>query len=291
MARAVERTLFLQLDQPVDLQTTLESGQVFLWQSDGASWLGVIGGEVVALAETEGGLLVRSTAPPEEARLAVSRFLRLDDDLTEVYRHFSGDTHLVDGASRYRGLRVLRQDPWECLASFICSQVSNIPRITRNLASLAYALGDPVEMGGRRLYSFPPAERVAQAGEAHLRRLGLGFRAAYLTHAARSVTSGHTDLAALRWETYEASRAALVQLGGVGEKIADCVLLFSLEKTEAFPVDRWVRRALQEFYRHSRKASYADMGAWARRRWGPYAGYAQQYLYQYRWLLNRPSGR
>jgi len=219
------------------------------------------------------------------AEAGLHGYLRLDDDLESVYGEVAADKPLAEAIARYRGLRLLRQDPWECLASFVCSSVSNIPHISRTLQAVAEAYGEPVALDGRWLYRFPEARRIAEAGEEALRGLGLGFKARYVAQTASMVVEGWVDLASLRQATYEQARATLMKLPGVGEKVADCVLLFSLEKLEGFPIDRWVRRALVEWYRLPEKARYGELLSWAQERWGRHAGYAQQYLYHHRRLM------
>jgi N-glycosylase/DNA lyase len=215
----------------------------------------------------------------------VADFLRLDDDLEGMFRDLANDTPLANAVKRWQGLRILRQDPWECLVGFVCSQVSNIPRISRNMASVAEAYGERVELDGRFLHRFPSAERLAAVGEDGLFALGLGFRARYLAKIADNVANGDVDLAALRLAPYGEAKAALTQMKGIGDKVADCVLLFSLDKMEGFPIDRWVMRALVDWYGHEEKARYGDLLSWAQERWGNRAGYVQQYLFHHRRLM------
>ncbi|MBI4340551.1 MAG: hypothetical protein HY680_11465 [Chloroflexi bacterium] len=277
-------SFLLPVPEPLDLKATLESGQAFRWgEAEGWYW-GVVSGQGYALRQEEGGLRVRSSAPTEkEAKEALHAFLRLEDDLEAITRDMAlGDGPLSEAVSRHRGLRLLRQDPWECLVSFICSQASNIPRIGRNLRSVAEAYGESAPLEGQALRRFPKPERLAQAGEDALYRLGLGFRAGYVALAAQAVGEGRLDLAALRGLPYANAKASLMALRGVGEKVADCVLLFSLDKLEGFPLDRWVRRALADWYGQSEKARYRDVLAWAQGRWGTRCGYVQQYLFHHR---------
>ncbi|MBI4312505.1 MAG: 8-oxoguanine DNA glycosylase [Chloroflexi bacterium] len=280
---------------PLDLKATLESGQVFRWElHDGCYW-GVIGGHGYVLRQDGGGVRVRTDVERpnpwplpskgrgiDEARRSVGAFLRLDDDFEATCREMEDDACLREALAACRGLRILRQEPWECLASFICSSVSNIPRISRDLRRVAETYGESLELEDRVLHRFPTAERLAEVGEAALARLGLGFRAAYVAAAAEAVAGGRLDLASLRQASYAEAKVALMSLRGVGEKVADCVLLFSLDRLEAFPLDRWVRRALADWYGQGERVRYADSLAWAQARWGRRAGYANQYLFNYR---------
>ena len=281
-----EDTVFLAVNQPLDLRATIDSGQVFRWRWDGDWCYGVIGEHAYSMRQADGGLLVRSSTTSQmEVSRPVADFLRLDDDLEGMLRDLANDTPLANAVKRWQGLRILRQDPWECLVGFVCSQVSNIPRISRNMASVAEAYGERVELDGRFLHRFPGAERLAAAGEDGLFALGLGFRAGYLAKIAENVANGDVDLAALRLAPYGEAKAALTQMKGIGDKVADCVLLFSLDKMEGFPIDRWVMRALVDWYGHEEKARYGDLLSWAQERWGNRAGYVQQYLFHHRRLM------
>ena len=286
MAESGVESEFLSVDQPLDLRATLESGQVFRWRWEGEWCWGLVGQHAYALSQVDGGLLFRSSAPSAlVARAALYDFLRLDDDLEHLCREMASDEALAHAVAQHPGLRLLRQDPWECLASFVCSSVSNIPRISKNLNLVAEAYGDPVVLDSRCLYRFPNARRLAKVGEEALRGLGLGFRAGYLARIAPLAAYGELDLIGLRKAPYDEAKAALVKLPGIGDKVADCILVFSLDKLEGFPVDRWVRRALEDWYGHSEKARYKDLLGWAQQRWGKRAGYAQQYLYHHRRLM------
>ncbi len=276
----------IPVSQSLNLRTTLGSGQVFRWAEDGGWHWGVIGTHAYALRQEVDSLRVRTTASREEGAEAILGFLRWGDDFDVVCWELArDDPRLQEAIECYPGLRLLRQDPWECLASFICSQVSNIPRISRNLQAIAQTYGKPVSLDSRQLWRFPTAGAVAQGGADGLFRLGLGFRARYLAEAAAAVSEGRLDLMALRGVPYTEAKESLLTLKGVGDKVADCALVFSLDKLEGFPLDRWVRRALEEWYGVSPKTSYANALAWAQERWGLRAGYVQQFLFHHRRLL------
>jgi N-glycosylase/DNA lyase len=229
----------------------------------------------------------------------IARFLALDDDLPRVYRRIGTDRHLRAAIAALPGLRILRQDPWECLACFICSAWNNVPKIELSTAHLCRRWGEPLtlDLDGRSLtlHTFPSPERLASATESELREAALGFRAPNLLKAARLVAEDRLDLLALRRAPYAAALRGLLTVPGVGRKVADCILLFSLDKPEAFPVDVWVGRVMRELYgRHLQDAlppepppggtaptdrAYRAIQAFAWRRWGRRAGYAQQYLF------------
>ena len=277
---------------PLDLTHTLLSGQAFRWVHDGTAgtedgpWFrGVLFDNFVRLRRVPGGVEFHC-GPDDEAALAplVGDYLRLGDDLEAIYRAIGADERIGAAIARYQGMRILRQHPWECLASFICSANSNIPRIAANVQDISTHFGRAIEVDSRVWHCFPTAAKLAEAGEERLRRLGLGFRAKYLAPAARMVADGQVDLFALREAPYEEALEALTALPGVGGKVANCVLLFSLDKLEAFPVDVWIHRALAEWYVGGRgkPPSRREMRLWAQERFGPYAGYANQYLFHHR---------
>ncbi|MCS7338667.1 MAG: hypothetical protein NZ739_10605 [Verrucomicrobiae bacterium] len=180
-------------------------------------------------------------------------------------------------------MRLLRQDPWECLASFILSSNNHVRRIREMIATLCERYGEPVEVppGYPPAFAFPEPERIAAATERELRRCKLGFRAPYLLGAARAVARREPDLTSLGSRSYETARRALLELPGVGPKVADCVLLFAYGFQTAFPVDVWILRALRMFYFRGRKPTRRQIDEFVRAHFGPYAGYAQQYLYHY----------
>ena len=299
--------MLIEFSGPLDLASTLKSGQAFRWTRVGPSssapdgsgdrdqqeWFGgVIFDNVVKLRRVEAGIEFEG-APDDESVLKplLQDYLRLDDDLESIYRTINTDDLIGSAIARYSGMRILRQDPWECLVSFICSSTSNIPRISANVEDMSTHFGLRIEMDGIARHTFPTSDRLAEAGEARLRQLGLGFRAKYVAEVARIVAGGEPDLFALRESPYEDVLEALTALPGVGDKVANCAMLFSMDKLEAFPVDVWVRRALQEWYLDGarKKVSVKDMRPWAQSHFGAYAGYANQYLFHGRRLQGKAS--
>ena len=196
------------------------------------------------------------------------------------------DSRVGTAIERYSGMRLLRQDPWECLVSFICSSASNIRRISRNVESICDTYGTPIWLGDYRRNSFPTPDELAESDASDLRNLGLGYRADYIVSTARVIADGRVDLFSLRESSYQESLDCLVSLDGVGDKVANCVMLFSLDKYEAFPVDVWINRVLREWYLCSeqKKMSIPKLRFWAQQYFGPYAGYANHYLFHDRRL-------
>jgi N-glycosylase/DNA lyase len=270
----------LPIDQPLNLALTLTSGQAFRWHEVKGVWSGFIAGELVTLERLDNVLAVECNVEASAGISdAVHRYFRLDDDLSAIYDQLCKDERLSEAIHLNWGLRILRQDPWECLVAFICSQNSNIPRIASMQESMANTLGETYSMGDIQRQGFPSREALASAGEDTLRKLALGYRAKYLVKTAEIVASGGLDLDALREVSYDEAKAELMALPGVGAKVADCVLLFALDKLEAVPIDRWVRRAFEEWDLDGEELPYDKLLAWALQTFGSNAGYAQQYLF------------
>ena len=276
----------LHIDQPFDLASSLESGQAHRWRRWDQWYSGVIYGNLVHIRQDLFGVEFYSTPTPARELVPLLRsYFRLDDDIEAVYREINRDPRVAEMVGRYPGLRLLRQEPWECLVAFICSATSNIPRIAGNMESMAESFGEPLTLDEETRFTFPPPSRLAWAGEAVLRSLGLGFRARYLASATLEVADGRLDLESLPDLPYFEAKEKLMALAGVGSKIADCVLAFSLDKLEAFPIDVWVRRALREWYFPDGKApTDRVLLEWAFDHFGRYGAYSQQYLFHGRRL-------
>ena len=286
--------------EPLDLETTFRCGQIFRWRLHRDTWYGPYRGGSLAVRHTLGRVEARALGVEVTAG-EVWRFLGLDVPLNEVYRSLGDDPWVLRAIEAAPGLRILRQDPWECLAGYICSQNSNIAKIELSLERVARFAGTVHRWPeGVEVTSFPDPVALAALSLDQLRETALGYRCPYLSAAAVRVASGAIDLEALRSEPYEAALAALLEVPGIGRKVADCILLFSLDQPHAVPVDVWVRRVLHELYRgrlrrylpdlteRAGKAltarEYDALVAFARGRWGALAGYAQQYLFHARRL-------
>jgi N-glycosylase/DNA lyase len=261
------------------LHATLASGQTFRWRQHEEWSYGFIGHSIVKIRQEGNRLLCYasdSALTPDRLR----QYFALDLNMAEILSSIDVDIQIHQAITRHRGLRVLRQDAWETLASFICASFNNIKRIEGMIERLCQAFGEPVSMNGFRSFHFPQPEILAQASERRLRSLGLGYRAPYLRNTARLVAEGRMSLPQLQQVDYDTTKAALMGCEGVGDKVADCVALFGCQKFEAFPIDVWMERAMRYYFRH-RRATRKLLHDYARRHFGPYAGYAQQYLYHY----------
>ena len=266
-----------------DLTATLGCGQAFRWQQIGDAWEGVVAGRWVSLRQTDADSIHATTATPVRDWLWLRNYLQLDADLAAVLATFPDDAPMRAAVAHCRGLRLLRQEPWECLASFICSSTKQIVQIRQIIALLSERFGEAVAVprGHAPAFTFPTPERLAAASEAQLRACKMGFRAPYMFHAAQQVVSGQLRLDDLQAHSCAVARDELERLNGVGRKIADCVLLFAFGFQEAFPVDVWVMRALRELYFPRRRPTPQRLRSFSESHFGPNAGYAQQYLFHY----------
>lgn len=280
---------------PFNIDHTLSCGQTFRWQKRDNWWFGVIYGTVVKIKQTKKDLEFISSSTKVDADFLRS-YLRLDDDLLNVYSKIAKDKHMVEAIERFRGLRLVRQEPWECLISFICATYKNVPAIKQMIFNICRELGDPIEFEGETFYTFPNSRVLAKANPKQLRRCKLGFRTERVLETSKLINKGKCDLESLRTKPYEVAKKELMRLPGVGHKVADCVLLFSLDKLEAFPVDVWMKRIILRYYDSHFERKFVDkvesessltsreyqiVYDFGRRYFGDYVGYAQEYLYHF----------
>jgi len=276
----VEHTTFPV--RPYDLAATLNSGQAFRWRPAGAAFEGVVGRRWARLEPCAEGIRAETPAPVPDWDWLAS-YLQVGERLDTVLATFPDDPILDDAVRHFPGLRLLRQNPWECLASFILSATKQIVQIRQMIGLLCARYGEPVPvpMGHAPEFAFPAPERLAQCTEADLRACKLGFRAPSLRATAQRVAAGRPDLATLASLGLEQARETLLTLPGVGRKIADCVLLFAYGFPQAFPIDVWIERALRRLYFPRRRVTPSGLRRFAATHFGPRAGYAQQYLFHY----------
>jgi N-glycosylase/DNA lyase len=236
----------------------------------------------VRLESIDGSIIARVAGPVSDWNW-LAHYLQTELDFDAVLSSFPDDEPMRCAVGACRGLRLLRQDPWECLASFILSSTKQIVQIRQILALLCERYGDPVPVpaGHAPAFAFPTAARLAGVSEGELRNCKMGFRAPYLLSTARVIASGQLDLARLHALPVAEARAELINLPGVGRKIADCVLLFAYGFQDAFPVDVWIMKALQQLYFPRRRPSPPRLQRFTETYFGRHAGYAQQYLFHY----------
>jgi N-glycosylase/DNA lyase len=288
-----------------DPELSINSGQVFLWERVGRAWYGIHADKVIRFTNWNGKLYCESfTSQKDEDDQAeddnnafVQKMFRLDDDTDSIFEEISRDPMIQRLIISYPGLRLIRQDPAQCAISFVCASNTNIPMIKRMLGSLAKKYGQKVIIDGREFHTFPSMRVLDRAPEIELRNCGLGYRAKAVKAVARAIVDGTVDLDSLKRASYSEAKNELLRLYGIGPKIADCIMLFSLEKLDAFPIDVWIARALANYYNwmSGRKISerlterqYSEISGAARSYFGKYAGYAQQFLYYH---MRQDAGR
>jgi N-glycosylase/DNA lyase len=277
----------LRRDQPLDLALTLSCGQAFRWEERDGWWEGVVGGRLWRL-RTEGDRVIHDGPTAR----AVRRYLALDEDLPGILAAIDRDPVIHRAIGACRGLRILRQDPWETLISFICATNANIPRIRRMIASLATSFGGAVPGTDEPLFSFPRPEALAGSCGDLLSACRLGYRDRSVAGTAARVAEDPGVLRRIERLTFPEARSALLSFPGVGPKAADCILLFGFHRLEAFPVDVWIRRIMYAHYLAplpgSRVPSEKEdrrIREFGRGYFGAYAGYAQEQLFCAREML------
>lgn len=262
-----------------NLDLTLDSGQTFRWQKINGRWEGIIHEKWVRLEHHDHGLKAEVCEPVYDW-LWLENYLQINEDLDAIIKTFPRDRHMESAVKACRGLRVVRQEPWECLATFLMSSNKQIIQIKQIVNNLCERFGKRIPSPDERpLYAFPKIEAIACASEAELRECKMGFRAAFLKQTAQTILSKKISLSELANLPIEKAREVLMSFPGVGPKIANCVLLFSLGFKQAFPVDVWVTKALRTYYFNSKPVSRKELEQFASSYFGKYGGYAQQYLF------------
>src|SRR6266536_508972 len=271
-----------------DLAMTLDSGQVFHWQKVGGGFVGTIGDLPVYVEQGGSVLKVRCGATPQPTRETrvlpriVSHYFALDHPLAEICASFPADPIMTAACDFCRGLRIIRQPKWECLATFICSSMKQVAHIRQISLELRKRFGEPRQIGGGVLHTFPSAQRIARAFEKQLRVCALGYRAKHLRATAQLVSSGECNLEA--WSALSDAELGkrLSALPGVGAKIANCVMLFGYQRLRAFPIDVWIERVLrQQYFPRRKKIATQRLREFSETYFGEHGGYAQQYLFHH----------
>jgi N-glycosylase/DNA lyase len=282
-----------------NLAMTLDSGQVFHWEKAGNGFAGTIG-ELPVCVEQRGKLLrarVASassrliSADGQDAHATIKHYFALDHPLAEICASFPDDPAMNAARLFCRGLRILRQPKWECLATFICSSMKQVAHIRQISLALRRRFGDRRRINDHLVYTFPPAQRIARVAENDLRECALGYRANNLLGTARLVSSGECDLESWSALSDTDLREKLCSLPGVGPKIANCVMLFAYERLRAFPIDVWIERVLkQQYFPRKRKVTELRLREFSETYFGEHGGYAQQYLFHHARMTLRKSG-
>ncbi len=291
--------ILANLQYEFDPAVVFQSGQTFRWHAVDAlksDWIGIVSGRVIRI-QSRNLKLLGTLHKSKDFEDFITSYFSSADDIDKIERSFPDSQYLSSAVMQFRGLRIITQDPWECLISFVCSINKNIPAISRCIETLCVEFGEKIRSElDREFFAFPDPKRLSQATEAELLSCGVGFRWRYIKYISEKIVSGELDLRVPYALSYENSQKYLISnlsglTMGVGPKVCDCALLFSYHKLEAFPIDVWMLRCLSSHYTEELKLnspvpkngisakSYDLISAKARGYFGKYAGYAQQYLY------------
>jgi N-glycosylase/DNA lyase len=280
-----------------DLAMTLNSGQVFHWEKIDNGFVGAIGDYAVYVEQrgkilrASGGGFKLDCLKQSSLSASVAHYFALDHPLPEICEAFPKDPIMNAAHDFCRGLRIIRQPKWECLATFICSSMKQVAHIRQISAALRNRFGHQRKIGSRAVQTFPSPQRIARASESQLRECKLGYRAKNLRATAQLVSSGECDLEL--WSTLPDSglRNNLCELPGVGAKIANCVMLFAYERLRAFPIDVWIERVLRlHYFPRRKKVTAQQLREFSETYFGEHGGYAQQYLFHHARTALRRSG-
>jgi N-glycosylase/DNA lyase len=274
----------------INLENTINSGQVFLWKKQREFWYGVNGQDILKINDS-GEITSYSNNKYD--------FFRNSDNMEKIIRSISKDKTTKIAVKKYVGLRLIRQDPFQCVISFIVSSNSNIQKIKQSLEKISVKFGRKIKFDNKEFHVFPKPKEIANATIQEIQNCGVGYRAKFIIDAAKMIESQQIELEHLVKCNYQDAKKIILTVPGVGNKVADCILLFSLDKLDAFPLDRWMIRILAKYYpkkfeletKSITEKQYDILHEKIVNYFGPYAGYAQQFLfkmerenYQKKWL-------
>ena len=271
----------------INVQQTINSGQVFLWEEMNNSWYGIDGQNILKISQKPFSY--------ESLSKEVKKFLRLDDDIEKIIEEISKDKIVRKAIKNSSGLRLLEQDPFQCYISFIISSNSNIQNIKNSLKKICERFGEKIKFDKNEFFLFPTPQELAKAKTSELLKCGLGYRAKFVKQASKDVVDSKINFEFLKKTDYYCARNVLINTFGVGNKVADCILLFSLNKLEAFPLDRWMIRVLEKYFPHVFSLDgrtltpkrYDELHEKIVEYFGPFAGYTQQFLFKMERDLNQ----
>ena len=263
----------------IDIDNSINSGQVFLWEKCGSNWYGINGQDI---------LKINKNAVIKSIQNSKTDFFRKKDNMQEIIKSISKDKTVKQAINQYDGLRIFRQDPFQCMISFIISSNSNIQKIKNSLEKMTKKFGVKVQIQNKEFFLFPKPEKLANASIEEIKKCGVGYRAPFIKQAAEMVFSKKIDFKYLEKLNYKEAKKNICLIPGVGNKVADCILLFSLNKLEAFPLDTWMIKILEKYYSNEFKIEtktitqkqYEILHEKIVNYFGPYCGYAQQFLFK-----------
>ncbi|MDC1103437.1 DNA glycosylase [Nitrosopumilus sp.] len=263
----------------IDVDNSINSGQVFLWEKQGSDWYGIDGQDVLKI--NKNGVI-------KSIRNLKTDFFRKNDNIEEITKSISKDKTVKKAVKEYEGLRLFRQDPFQCLISFIISSNSNIQKIKNSLEKITKKFGEKVKIQNKEFFLFPEPEKMAKATIDEIKSCGVGYRAPFIKEAAKMVILKKIDFEYLKKCDYHEAKKNICLVPGIGNKVADCIMLFSLNKLESFPLDTWMIKILEKYYSKEFKIEtktitqkqYELLHEKIVNYFGPYCGYAQQYLFK-----------
>ena len=263
----------------IDIDNSINSGQVFLWQKNKNNWYGIDGQNILEINKEN---KIKSISNVKTS------FFRKNDDIEKIIKSISKDKIIKKAVRKYDGLRIFNQDPFQCMISFIISSNSNIPKIKNSLEKISEKFGKKVIFKEQEFFLFPHPEKIAKSTINEIKSCGVGYRAPFIKEAAKMVISKKINFENLKNSDYNEAKRNLRLIPGIGNKVADCIMLFSLNKLDAFPLDTWMIKILEKYYSKEFKIEtktvtekqYQILHEKIVDYFGPYCGYAQQFLFK-----------
>jgi len=263
----------------IDVDNSINSGQVFLWQKSEENWYGIDGQNILKINQSG---KIKSISNKK------TDFFRKNDDIQSIIKSISKDKTIKKAVKEYEGLRIFNQDPFQCMISFIISSNSNIQKIKNSLEKISKKFGTKVIIQNKEFFLFPKPENIAKASINEIKTCGVGYRAPFIKDAAKMVTLKKVNFEYLKNSDYNETKRNLRLIPGVGNKVADCIMLFSLNKLDAFPLDTWMIKILEKYYSNEfqiktktiTEKQYEILHKKIVDYFGPYCGYAQQFLFK-----------
>ena len=263
----------------INIDNSINSGQVFLWEKNGNDWYGINGQDILKINKDG---IIKSLLNSK------TNFFRKNDNMQEIIKSISKDEIVKKSVKQYVGLRIFKQDPFQCMISFIISSNSNIQKIKSSLEKISKKFGTKVKIQNKEFFLFPKPEKLANASIEEIKKCGVGYRAPFIKQASKMIVLKKINFKYLEKCDYQEAKKKICVIPGIGNKVADCILLFSLNKLEAFPLDTWMIKILEKYYSNQfnietktiTEKQYQILHEKIVNYFGPYCGYAQQFLFK-----------
>ena len=263
----------------INIDNSINSGQVFLWEKNGNDWYGINGQDILKINKNG---IIKSLLNSK------TNFFRKNDNMQEIIKSISKDEIVKKSVKQYVGLRIFKQDPFQCMISFIISSNSNIQKIKSSLEKISKKFGTKVKIQNKEFFLFPKPEKLANASIEEIKKCGVGYRAPFIKQASKMIVLKKINFKYLEKCDYQEAKKKICVIPGIGNKVADCILLFSLNKLEAFPLDTWMIKILEKYYSNEFKIEtktitqkqYEILHEKIVNYFGPFCGYAQQFLFK-----------